>query len=582
MESSRQSTLTVCRRLFPLVRPYWVQLTGVLLLSLVATPVALLAPLPLKIVADNVIGGRPLSWWFLPDVIPGLPGSSGGALTVALALLLGVALLNQLQGVATWVLQAYASERLVLSFRARLFRHVQRLSLTYHDSCGSSESTYRIQHDATAIQSLALGVVPVITSTVTLVAMIAVTARLDWTLAVLGTAVIPPLFVLVQASGGRLRRQWAEIKHSESSAMAVVHEVLGSLRVVKAFGQEDREHARFVEHARRTVWRQMTLALTQGSFDVLVGVTVAVAMAAALYLGARHVQSGMLSLGDLLVVMAYMAQLMGPVESITKRIGQLHGAVAGAERALALLDEAPDVIERPNAKPLTQARGDVTFRHVTFGYNAAEPVLHDVSFAVPAGTRVGITGRTGAGKTTLINLLTRFYDPTLGEILVDGVDLRDYRVADLRNQFAIVLQDAVLFSSTIAENIAYARPAATMDEIVEAATAASAHEFITALPEGYDTLVGERGLRLSGGERQRVSLARAFLKDAPILLCDEPTSAVDLLTEAEIMTAMERLMEGRTVFMIAHRLTTLERCDVRLIVDAGRVESAVPATEMVG
>jgi ATP-binding cassette subfamily B protein len=570
--ASRPSTLAVYRRLLPLMEPYWVPLAGVMLLSLMATPVALLAPLPLKIVADNVLGGKPLSWRPVTSVLAAEP-AGGSALLVALALLIAVALLNQLQGVASWVLQAYTGERLVLNFRSRLFRHVQRLSLTYHDSCGSSESTYRIQHDAAAIQSLALGVLPIVTSSLTLVAMMVVTARMDLSLALLASAVVPPLFVLIQASGGYLRDQWNEIKRFESSAMGVVHEVLGSLRVVKAFGQEDREQARFVEQSARSVRGQMRLAWTQGVFDLLVGGAIAAVMAAALYLGARHVQAGLLSLGDLLVVMAYLAQVMGPVETITKRVNQLQAAVASAERALALLDQAADVVERPDARPITRAAGAVAFRHVTFGYERGQTVLHDVSFSMPAGTRVGIAGRTGAGKTTLLNLLTRFFDPAAGAILLDGIDLREYRVADLRNQFAIVLQDAVLFSSTIAENIAYARPSATMDEIVEAAKAASAHDFISALPDEYHTVVGERGLRLSGGERQRVSLARAFLKDAPILLCDEPTSAVDVVTEAEIMAAMERLMVGRTVFTIAHRLSTLDRCDARLVVDDGRVSS---------
>src|SRR5205814_3211666 len=271
------------------------------------------------------------------------------------------------------------------------------------------------------------------------------------------------------------------------------------------------------------------------------------------------------------LVWGYIAQLYGPLKTISKKTASLQNNLAGAERAFALLDEAPGVVERANARSLALARGAMVFRNVTFAYDHDEPVLRNISFEIQEGTCLGIAGTTGAGKTTLVNLLTRFYDPTAGQILLDGVDLRDYRLADLRNQFAVVLQEPVLFSTSIAENIAYAKPGAARAEIEAAARAANAHEFITALPQGYETAVGERGLRLSGGERQRISLARAFLKDAPILILDEPTSSVDTKTEALIMEALAALMRGRTTFIIAHRLSTLEGCDVRLRLDAGRL-----------
>ena len=267
-------------------------------------------------------------------------------------------------------------------------------------------------------------------------------------------------------------------------------------------------------------------------------------MAAVLFVGVRSVQNGVLSLGELLMVLAYLGQLYGPLKTVSTKVGTIQNAMASAERAFELLDEVPDVIEKPNALGLARAQGHVSFSNVSFAYEANRPVLRDISFDVPGGTRVGIAGRTGSGKTTMVNLLTRFYDPTSGRILLDGVDLPDYRLLDLRNQFAIVLQESVLFSSTIAENISYARPDADDKAIIAAARAANAHDFIVGLPEGYDTLVGERGMRLSGGERQRISLARAFLKDAPILILDEPPSSVDMHTEAGIMEAMERLMKG--------------------------------------
>lgn len=553
------------------VGPYGLHIAAVLFLSLFSTPIALLTPLPLKIVVDSAIGGQPLPAW-ANWVTPASLSAATAALVVAVTTFLAVAVLHQVQVLATWTLQAYTTERLLLRFRALLFAHVQRLSLAYHDRRGSSDSTYRIQYDAQAVQNLALnGIVPFVTSIVTLVAMIVVTIRLDWTLALVAAAVAPVLFVLARVSSGVLRTQWESVKDSDSSSMAVVQEVLGALRVVRAFGQERREHERFLRHSSRTVSSQVRLARTQGSFDAVMGLTVAVGMSIVLYLGARHVQSGSMTAGELLIVLAYMAQLFGPVESLAKRVGQLQGSVAGAARAFALLDEAPAVIERPNAKPIVRATGVVRFDNVSFSYEAGLPVLHGISFEARQGLRVGLAGPTGAGKTTLINLLIRFYDPISGGVFIDGVDLREYRLDDLRSQFGIVLQEPVLFSTTVAENIAYARPDATVDEIVAAARAASAHDFITALPEGYDTLVGERGLRLSGGERQRISLARAFLKDAPILVLDEPTSSVDTGTESLIMEAMERLMRGRTTFMIAHRLSTLEGCDLLLTLKEGRL-----------
>jgi ATP-binding cassette subfamily B protein len=303
----------------------------------------------------------------------------------------------------------------------------------------------------------------------------------------------------------------------------------------------------------------------------VLGLITAMGTAAVLLIGVLHVQWGILTLGGLLLVMGYLSQLYGPLSTISRKTASLQRHLASAERAFTLLDQAPDVAERPDAQPLARAEGSVTFRNVCFSYDGVQPVLRNISFDVPAGTRTGVAGRTGAGKTTLTSLLTRFYDPNGGQILVDGVDLRDYKVDDLRRQFAIVLQEPVLFSTSIAENIGYARPGASKDEIAQAARVANAHDFIVALPDGYDTNVGERGMRLSGGERQRIALARAFLKDAPILIMDEPTSSVDMKTEAGIMDAMERLMHGRTTFMIAHRLTTLENCDVLMVIDDGQL-----------
>ncbi len=384
-------------------------------------------------------------------------------------------------------------------------------------------------------------------------------------------AVAPILFLLARSYRQRLRRHWHELKDLDSSAMTVVQETLAAIRVVKAFGQEDREQGRFVRRSSEGVRARNRVTFVEGGFGFLIGMTTALGTATFLFIGANHVQANVLTLGQLLIVMSYLAQLYEPLKTMSRKVASLQSHLASAERAFSLLDEAPDVIERPNARSLARANGAAVLRHVSFAYSGGNPVLSDISLNIPAGVRVGLAGKTGAGKTTFVSLLTRFYDPTAGQIFLDGVDLRDFRLDDLRNQFSIVLQDPVLFSTSIRENIAYARPNASEAEIVGAAKAANAHEFIVGLPQGYETQVGEGGKRLSGGERQLIALARAFLKDAPILILDEPTSSVDMKTEADIIEAMERLMRGRTTFMIAHRLSTLEHCDVRLVMENGRL-----------
>ena len=568
------SEITIYRRILAWARPWWPHLAGILALSLLATPIALLAPLPVKIALDHVVAGQPLPG-FLAALLPAVLESSGGALlATAAALVVLVALLRQLQGSAVGWLQTHTSQRMLLAFRSRLFAHAQRLSLAFHDERGTADAIYRIQWDAPSIQNIAVsGVIPFITSTFTVVMMIWVMTRIDFTLAAIALAVAPALFFLTRGYRRPLRRRYAEVRQLETSALGVVQQAISSLRVVKAFGGEEREHERFLGHSGKSARARTRLALFQGLFDLLLGLTTAIGTALVLWFGARHVQSGTLTIGELYMVLAYLAQLYAPLRTMSAKIGDIQGSMVGAERAFALLDQEHDVPEKPDARRLERAAGAIEFRDVSFDYGSGRPVLRHVEFSVPAGARVGISGRTGSGKSTLVNLLTRLYDPQEGAILLDGVDLRDLRLADLRAQFAIVLQEPVLFSTSIAENIGYARPGATMEEIEEAARAAGVHEFIAGLPEGYATGVGERGMMLSGGERQRISLARAFLKDAPILILDEPTSSVDTATETAILAAMERLMRGRTAFMIAHRLSTLDRCDVRLEVADGHVRA---------
>ncbi len=553
-ERSTGSDLSVYRWLAGRVRPVWRGLVLYVLVGLLASPIALLNPLPLKIAVDSVLGSEPLPG-FLEALLPsGVTGSKDGILLFAVLLLVGVAVLGQLRELAGTLLKTYLGERLTLDLRARLFDRAQRLSLGYHGRTGTADTLYRIHRDTAAVNYLTVdGAVPFVSALVSVAAMMFVMVRIDWRLALVAVGVAPVLLLLTGTVRPRIRTRSRLIKRLESGVQAAVQETLGGLLVVKAFGQEDRETRRFTERALKAMQARLRLARVQGWFGVGVGATTGIGMALVLYIGVDHVRSGVLSLGQLILIVGYLGQLYSPLRTISSKVASVQSHLASAERAIQLLAEPDDVTEEPDALRLAGARGDVVFDGVSFAYETDRRVLEGISFEAPAGTRVALSGATGAGKTTLVSLLTRFYDPTAGAILVDGRDTRRYRLSDLRAQFAVVLQQPVLFSTSIAENIAYSRPDATEAEIVAAAAAAGVHDFIDGLPRAYDTEVGEWGMKLSGGERQRIALARAFLRDAPVLILDEPTSSMDVGTESVILEALERLMRGRTVFLITHR-----------------------------
>jgi ATP-binding cassette subfamily B protein len=578
--------LALFRRLLQQARSHSLRLATLFAVGLLASPLALLAPLPLKIGVDSVLDSRPLPR-LLDAVVPTAIARTPATLLVLVAILaLLIALLTQLQAFAATYLTAAAGERLVLDFRARIFRHLQRLSLSYHDTLGTADSGYRIQTDAPAIRNVVVdGFIPLVGAGLTLGGMLYVTVRIDWQLALVALAVSPPLLLAAHAYRPRLRSESRKVKKLESAALGVVQEVLGALRVVKAFGQEAREDARFVRRASEGLRGRLRLAAAEGRFAIIVGLVTAAGMALVLFVGVGHVHAGTLTLGNLLLVMGYIGKLYDPLKTISRKTATLQVHLASLERAFVLFDQLPDVTERPNARPLERARGAIAFRNVSFGYGPDRPVLHGLACDIAPGTRLGIVGTTGAGKTTLISLLTRLYDPTDGAILLDGVDIREYRLDDLRRQFAVVHQDPVLFSVSIAENIGYAVPGASREQIVAAAQAAKAHEFIIQLPQDYDTQVGERGVKLSGGQRQRIALARAFLKNSPVLVLDEPTSAVDQHTEAGIVEALESLERGRTVIIISHRASALRRCSAILVMERGHIVdagSSVPAPLIAG
>src|SRR6266852_766737 len=570
------------RRALKDLRPYAWSLFVLLIISLSTVPITLITPLPIKLLVDSVLGSQPLPRYltFFSSTRSSLSKSS--VLWVAVGLLLGVAFLTYFQNLVNVWASSKVGNIMTLDMRDRLFRQMQRLSVTYHDTMGAADSAYRTLNDAPMLRSFGIdSLIPLTTSILTLGAMILVMIFLDWQLALIALLVSPMLFILTFVFRPRIRAGWRKFRASESAAMAVAQESLGASRLVKSYGQEERKNKELVSHYDASLSASLKVQVDSAVYSLLVGILTAAGLAAVLYIGIGHVQAGILTLGSLLVVNYYVTQLYGPLRNVGQSILDIQMSLTGVERYRAVLDEKPDVPESPNALPLARAKGKIAFQGVSFEYTKDHPVLHDISFELPAGDRLGVVGPTGSGKTTLSTLLLRLFDSTKGVITLDEIDLRGYNLADLRSQYAVVHQETVLFSTTVAENISFARPNATMDEVIAAAKDAKAHEFITNLPNGYDTLVGERGMKLSGGERQRISLARAFLKDAPILILDEPTSSLDVHTETAILDTIQELMKGRTTLMIAHRPSTLRDCNLILVLEDGRVSRMTDEVESV-
>jgi len=552
------------------VRPYKGLAALTALLTILVAGFGLLAPWPLKILFDSVLGNHPLPGPIQP-LLDGLPDDRLLLLIIVVSGGFLITLSENLLGVWNSYAQTKLEQGIILDFRSDLFEHAQRLSLAYHDRRRSGGLIYAINYQADSAAGLLMALQPLVQSGLTIIGMFWITYSIHAQLALVSLLVVPFLYYSVAYYMRHIDSRLRGVKELEGESLSIIHEAVSMLKVIVAFGRERHEHRRFREHGQRAVDARVDVTVRQTAFSLAVNTTTAAGTALVLGFGVYQILEGRMTGGELLIVFSYVTSIYAPLEAISTTVGSLKERFISLEIAFDLLDETPEIVEAPGARRIERARGQLAFEDVSFGYEGRAETLAEVEFEAEPGTIVGIVGPTGAGKTTLVSLIPRFYDPDRGRVLLDGVDLRELSIASLRRQVSVVLQEPLLFSGTIADNIRYGRLEASEEEIEDAARAANAHDFIERLPRGYETELGERGARLSGGERQRVAIARAFLKDAPVLILDEPTSAIDSRTEAVILDALDRLMVGRTTLMIAHRLSTIRNPDVILVLDGGRV-----------
>jgi len=565
--------MSIYRRVFRYYRPFLPQTVAGLLLSLIGIGLNLLKPWPLKIIVDNVIPKFSLG---APVRFPGFEANwIHDPKTLVLVLCLGLIVIQFLWGLINWAtnyILVKVGLQALLKLRTDLYAYLQSLSLKYHDVRRSSDSSFRVAYDSQSIQTIYnKGFTGIFGSVVTLIGTFMIMVRLDWQLTLLSLGIVPLIIAAIYFFAHRIRRESTFIQEQESAVLAQAQEGLSSIRMVHAFGREEFEVLQFHQQARQSLQANLRLTLTNINSALVISTLMVFGTSAMYYVGTLHVLAGTLTLGTLLVFSAYLLMLYQPLESITYTAWAMEGATAGAKRCFEVLDREDDVVDSPNAVAIESAKGAIGFQNVTFGYAQDRQVLHNVDLRIEPNQMIAIVGGTGAGKSTLLSLVPRFYDPTSGSVTLDGHDVREIKKRSLRAQIGIVLQDTLLFSTTIRENIAYGRSDATDDEIIDAARRAQADEFIRQLPNGYSSTAGERGGQLSVGQRQRIGIARAFLKNAPVLLLDEPTSALDPTTEAAIMETIKDLMRGRTTLIATHRLATIHDVDRIVVLERGRM-----------
>jgi subfamily B ATP-binding cassette protein MsbA len=560
--------------LHDLLRPHWKALAAGLVAIAGEGAADLLQPWPLKIVIDSVLQAReqhgPL--WLTRYLTSITGGDRLATLKLAAVAALLIAIIGALCTYIEKYLTASVGQWVMHDLRRTLYSHIQRLSLSYHDHKQTGDLISRVTSDIDAIQSfITSGLLGALVNGLTLAGMVAVMFCIHWRFTLIALSVAPPLFVVVYSYTRRIKGAAREARKKEGEIVSVIQEVLTSIRVVKAFAREEFEEHRFEGESLESVEIALRARGLKARLSPLVEIIVAVGTSMVLWFGAHMVLDGTLTVGSLIVFTFYLGKMYKPMQDLSKMTDSYSKAAVGYERIREVLETNHQVLDLPGARPAPPFRGCIEFEHVWFSYEPGTPVLRDVSFRIEPGQTAALVGPTGAGKTTIISVLPRFYDLDSGVIRIDGRDIRSFRQQSLRHQISFVLQETLLFHGPIWYNIAYGKPGARPAEIVRAATLANAHEFIEPMPEGYNTMVGERGATLSGGQRQRIAIARAVIRDSPILILDEPSTGLDASSERLVFDALDRLMEGKTSIVIAHRLSTIRRADLILVVKDGTV-----------
>jgi ATP-binding cassette, subfamily B, bacterial len=548
---------------------HWRTLAGAFLFSLAFAAVRLAEPWPLKFIFDNVLAGMPLdtpvSW-----VDRTLGGNPTAILVVAAVVIVVLALLRGVTAYFQTVMTSMVGQRVVLAIRQQLFAHMQRLSLSYHTRNPSGELMSRLTSDINQLrQSVAASMIAFLSNAVIVIGFITIMFLMEWRLAIMAVFVVPVLLGLLMVYSGRIRRATRRQRRQEGELAARLQEALAGIHVVQMFAREDEEDERLSSMNRRSYKSGLRADRLGARLNRWVELVLGVATAATLLVGAIQVIAGRLTPGELIVFASYMHGFYRPIRQLSRTTQRASKAASSLERITDVLDQVTEVPDGSEDAP--RFRGEIRLSNVHFAYQSGTPVLQDVDLLVESGQTAALVGPTGAGKSTLLALMPRLYDPTRGAVLIDGNDIRRFTLKSLREQISIVPQEGMLFAATVRENIGYGKPGASDEEIEAAARTALIHDFIESLPEGYESVIGERGVTLSGGERQRLAIARAIVKDAPIVLLDEPTTGLDSSSEELVMEAMDRLQAGRTVIIIAHRLTTVRRADVIFMVEDGRI-----------